>query len=59
MGLFTVPDVIQMLSLILPSGDFPGEGGVVRFQDDLYDKYLIKIPKQYVFLLKLKRRTRW
>ena len=45
-GLFTVPDVNQGLSLILPSGVFPVEGGVVPFRDDVDDKYLIKIPKQ-------------
>ena len=58
-GLFTVPDVNQGFSLILPSGDFPGEDGVVPFRDDIRDKYLIKIPKQYVILLTLERRTHW
>ena len=43
-GLLTVPDVNKGLSLILPSGDFPGEGGFVPFRDE-HDKYLIKIPK--------------
>ena len=50
-GLFTVPDVNQWLSLSLPSYDFPGEGGVVPFRDDIHDKYFINIPKQYVILL--------
>ena len=58
-GLFTVPDVNQRLSLILPSGDFPDEGGVVLFRDDIHDKYLINIPKQYVTLLGMERRARW
>ena len=49
----------QGLSLILPSGDFPGESGAVPFQDVIYDKYLIKIRKQNVILLKLEWRTRW
>ena len=38
LGLFTVPDVNQGLSLILPSGGFPGEGVVVPFRDDIRDK---------------------
>ena len=42
-GLFTVPDVNHGLSLILPSGDFLGEGGVVPFRDAIHEKYLIKI----------------
>ena len=32
--LFTVSDVSQGRSLILPSGNLPGEGGVVPFRDD-------------------------
>ena len=55
---FPVPDVNQGLSLILPSGDFPGEGRVVPFRDDIHDKYLIMIPIQYVILLRIERRTR-
>ena len=56
---FTVPDINQRLSLILPSGDFPGESGVVPFRDDIHDKYLIKIPKQCVILLRIECRRRW
>ena len=52
-----MPDANQGLSLILPSGDFPGEGGVVPFRDDIHDKYLITIPKQYVILLRIERGT--
>ena len=59
LGLFTVPDVNQGLALILPSDDFPGDGGVVPFRADIYDKYLINIPKQIVILLRIERRTRW
>ena len=51
-GLFTVPDVNHGLSLILPSGDFLGEGGVVPFRDAICEKYLIKILKQCFILLK-------
>ena len=57
--LFTVSDVNQGLSLILPSGDFPGEGGVVLFQDAIHYKYSIKIPEQYAILLRIKRRPHW
>ena len=31
------------LSLILPSGDFPGEGVVVPLRDDIHGKYLINL----------------
>ena len=48
----------QSGTLILPSGDFPGEGGVILFRD-IHDKYLIKIPKRYVIPLRIERRTRW
>ena len=57
--LFTVSDVYQELSLILPSGDFSGESGVVPFRDATHDKYSIKIPKQCVILLRIEWRTRW
>ena len=47
-GLFTVSDVNEGLSLIFPSRDFSGESGVVPFRDTIHDKYIIKILKQYV-----------
>ena len=56
--LFTVPDVNQGLSLIMPLGDFPGDSDVVPFQDAIHGKYLIEIPKLYVILLRIERRTR-
>ena len=58
-GLLILPGVNQGLSLILPPGDFPGEDGVVLLRDDIQDKYFIKIPIQYVTLLRIERRTRW
>ena len=57
--LITVSDVNQGLSLILPSGDFPGDGGVFPFWDVIYDKYTIMIPKQHVILLRIEWRTWW
>ena len=56
---FTFPDVNQGLSPILSPGDFPGEGGVVPFPDDIHGKYLIKMPKQYAIPLRIERRTHW
>ena len=58
-GLFTVFDVNQGLSPSLSSGDFPGEGGVVSFQDALHHNYLIKVPKQYFILLRIEWSARW
>ena len=58
-GLFTVSEVNQKISLILSSGNFPGEGGVVPFWDAIHDKYLIKILKQHAILLRIEWRTRW
>ena len=59
LGILTVSDVNQGPSLILPSGNFPGEGGIVPFRADMHGKYLIKIPKQYVILPSIEWRTRW
>ena len=56
---FSVSDVNQGHSPSLPSGDFPGEGDVVSFRDAIHHKYLIKIPKQYVILLRIECRSRW
>ena len=57
-GLVTVSDVNQRLSLILPSGDFPGDGCVVPFIDAIHDKFLIEI-QHYVILFRIERRSRW
>ena len=51
--------LIRDFPLISPSGDFPGKGGVVPFRYDIHDKYLIKIPQQYVNILRIERNLRY
>ena len=43
----------------MPLGAFPGEGDFVSFRDAIHHKYLIKIPRQYVILLRIERTARW
>ena len=59
LGLFAVSGVNQDLTPSLPKpGDFSSEGDVVSFRDTIHHKYLIKMPKQYVMLIRIERRTR-
>ena len=51
--------VPRIVTYLLPSGNFPGEGDAISFRDAIDHKYFIKMPKQYVILLRIERRARW